>query len=256
MSARTRSLIFTAALALLAGAPAQPASAQEPKRPPAPAQETPPQEAPQAAPLEQRYAALVKDAESLCAAYRRAIETRVAALIRGNQTLQRLQEAGIFNADVLTAGISLEDPLTALPYLKRAYEHAGETAAQYAHDFAGLAKERYENGAIAFLKKLAQAQALYREEDRDGNGVVDYAETFAQLGAAGLTTPAGAKAKHEISLDGYRFRIQRADALHWAADAWPEVTGETGDRFFFVDETGIVRASKTGPANEKSEPVK
>lgn len=37
------------------------------------------------------------------------------------------------------------------------------------------------------------------------------------------------------------------DAYEIAAD--PTVSGKTGDRHFFLDETGIIRVSATGPAN-------
>lgn len=219
---------------------------------PAPAQDRPGPTTAEA--LEARYSDLKKQAEALALDYKRALAVKVESMARENATLMRLKEAGLFTVDSLIAGVPLDDPLMGLPYVRKAYEGIEETAQQYAKDFASVAKEKNEERAVALLKKIIQAQNIYREEDRDGNGILDYAETISALAAAGLSFPG--KVTDEVKQEGYRFRVLTADPLHWAAEARPEKPGETGDRFFFVNETGIIRAQKGAPANAKSEPVK
>jgi hypothetical protein len=206
--------------------------------------------------LAERYAALVKEADVLAAAYRQALEAKVEALAHKNPTLARLREAGIFTVDALLPGVTRDDPLMALPYMKRAYEHAEETADDLAREFAGVAKAKNEQAAVTLLKKIAAAQAIFRDEDRDGNGILDYAETLYDLSAAGLKIPGVTRGQHETTLEGYKIRIQHADTLHWAADAIPTQPGVTGDRWFYVDDTTIVRAKAGAAADQTSEPVK
>lgn len=240
-------LVLTLALAAL-GLGALASLAQDPG--PTPAQ-------PDAdAVLTARYAALSKDADALAADYRKAIEAKIDALARAKPTtLGRLREAGIFKADALLAGIS-PDSLLALPYLKRALEHTEEQALDTEREYIKVAIEKNEASAILLLKKIAAAQHIFREEDRDGNGVLDYAETLYDLTAAGLRIQGVKRGQSEIAVDGYKIRIQHADTLHWAADAIPVEPRKTGDRWFYVDESTIVRAKQGAAADMSSEPVR
>ncbi len=41
----------------------------------------------------------------------------------------------------------------------------------------------------------------------------------------------------------------------WAFEGDPEISGETGDRYFYVDEMGVIRASLSGTADSTSTPL-
>ena len=93
-----------------------------------------------------------------------------------------------------------------------------------------------EAGAIGALRTLTTAQALFREGDKDHNGILDYAPSLAAIGRCSLIDPKLASGTKR----GYTFRILRADPFTWSATASPRRSGE---RYFFVDESGVIRFS-------------
>jgi hypothetical protein len=211
--------------------------------------ETPSAVSPSAA-LDARYETLVREAQALCEAYRQAIAAKVDDLASKDLTLARLREAGMFTADAVAGRISVENPLLGLPYLKKAYEEIETHARELARELAHVAKERNEAAALGFMRKIVRAQQDYHDQDLDGNGISEYAESLGDLSLAGVK-----QAKNLIAIEGYLFRIKFANLFHWAAEGAPEKPGETGDRWFYVDDSGIVRAKKGGPADARSEPV-
>ena len=44
-------------------------------------------------------------------------------------------------------------------------------------------------------------------------------------------------------------------AESWAFQGNPELLGETGDRYFFVDQMGVIRSALSGSANSASTPI-
>lgn len=251
---RTRRL--PAVLLALAALAAIPAGART-----AFAQTPPPQgDKPAAAPvldqtgrtLGEKTDALAKEAKVLVEAYTKALDARVRKLADENATLKRLYTAGLFNKDTLLAGVSA-DPLPALPEIRRVYESLDKTAQNYIEDFGGIAKARGESAAAAFMTRVIAAQNAFREDDKDGNGILEYAPSFLELGMAGLLQVGPVKrGEASIAVEGYKFRIIAADTLHWAADAAPLKPGETGDVWLYADETGIIRAEKGKPATQTS----
>ncbi|GIW71748.1 MAG: hypothetical protein KatS3mg102_1290 [Planctomycetota bacterium] len=105
--------------------------------------------------------------------------------------------------------------------------------------------------AKSTLRALFTFQALFREGDKDGDGRLDYAESLGELFAAGLIDEVLASGRKQ----GYRFRILSADEDTWSAVAEPLEPGRSGDRWFFIDETGVIRQSEHGPASADSPPV-
>jgi type II secretory pathway pseudopilin PulG len=96
-----------------------------------------------------------------------------------------------------------------------------------------------EAAAIGALRTITTAQALFREGDKDENQVLDYAGDLATL-----DRHIGLDQKQELrtgTKQGYIFRIERATELEWEATATPLKPGVTGDRSFFVDESGVIR---------------
>jgi Protein of unknown function (DUF2950) len=141
--------------------------------------------------------------------------------------------------------------------------------------------------AIATMRAYVEAQRDYASEDRDGDGVLEYAQKL--LSSEGKTdglywpadeqngvSPAGDfadqaaldKAKKGEGYFGYRFRILTGQGGNVAGGAydyvingnmiagfaligWPVKYGETGVRTFMVSHQGIVYEADLGPDTEK-----
>jgi type IV pilus assembly protein PilA len=108
-----------------------------------------------------------------------------------------------------------------------------------------------EAAAIGALRTIASAQTLFHDGDKDKNGVLDYATSIGALGKAGLVDSQLATGVKQ----GYEFVIGGVDLTHWQAKARPTTTGKTGDRFFFVDESGVIRFTLSTEASSTSPPV-
>ena len=110
-----------------------------------------------------------------------------------------------------------------------------------------------EAAAIGAMRTLVTAQSLFREGDKDKDGVLNYAQSVGSLGTYNLidnTLGSGTK-------QGYIFSVLGATQFQWSATSSPVVMGKTGDRQFFVDESGVIRftTSTTSPATVSSPPV-
>jgi hypothetical protein len=103
--------------------------------------------------------------------------------------------------------------------------------------FASFKREANETSAIGALKTIATSQAIFREGDKDGNGVLDYG-TLEALGKAQLIEATLASGKKR----GYVFECQPGDPCEflWWATASPEKPGESGNRYFFINHAGVV----------------
>jgi hypothetical protein len=137
---------------------------------------------------------------------------------------------------------------------------------------------RNELAAIAALRGLLDAEREYAEEDRNGDGVLEYARRFTSSPGQrdGLywptaedepESPAGPLFETEGVEDGYhgyRFRILEAQGPAadggarsylsagrlvngFAAVAWPARYGETGVMTFAINHEGVVHQSDLGP---------
>jgi prepilin-type N-terminal cleavage/methylation domain-containing protein len=111
-----------------------------------------------------------------------------------------------------------------------------------------------EAAAIGALRTLTTAQALYREGDKDKDNTLDYASalgpttTSGTLGNTGLIDGVLATGTKQ----GYLFSIGAADAFTWSCQANPQSPGKSGDRYFFCDESGVIRFSTTAAATSAS----
>ena len=108
-----------------------------------------------------------------------------------------------------------------------------------------------ESSALGALKSIANAQVLYREADKDGNGTLEYAPALSCLINTG-------QRRDEDLIDellatgtkyGYAFRIEPSEDTRfvWAATASPIEPGVTGDRCFGINMAGQLFFSSTGP---------
>ncbi|MCW5767008.1 MAG: hypothetical protein KIT68_13660 [Phycisphaeraceae bacterium] len=96
-------------------------------------------------------------------------------------------------------------------------------------------KHGNEAVAIGSLKTVSTAQVVFREGDKDRDGVRNYAADLAALGDTSLIDPVlGTGVKQ-----GYAFELVGTDDA-WMALASPVAPGTTGDRYFVTNHEGIV----------------
>ena len=106
-----------------------------------------------------------------------------------------------------------------------------------------------EAAAIGALRTLTTAQALFREGDKDKNNTLDYANSLTLLKNAGLIDGVlGGGTKQ-----GYLFTVAtNSDQFTWSCTASPQSPGKSGDRYFFCDESGVIRFATTAAATSAS----
>ncbi len=115
-------------------------------------------------------------------------------------------------------------------------------------NFLEARKVSDETAAISYLKSILTAQQLYRTR------MGQYAESDERLVEAGLLSGHSiVDGENEIS--GYTFVVDGFGVLNWFAYAVPLEPGITGDRFFFVDATGVLRWSENGIPDKNSPPL-
>src|SRR5690606_11400557 len=106
-----------------------------------------------------------------------------------------------------------------------------------------------DSAAIGALKTIANAQWLFSEGDKDGDGSPNFAPTLRALANTG-------PGKNEDLVDevlaggtrsGYVFAITSVSQGGWTANAAPARPGVTGDRYFGINSAGQLFFSLTGP---------
>ena len=105
-----------------------------------------------------------------------------------------------------------------------------------------------EAAAIGALRTLTTAQALFREGDKDKNGTLDYATTMNALKTTNLIDGVlGSGTKQ-----GYLFVCSTPaggnSQYQWQCTADPVTVGKSGDRRFYVDESGVIRFATSATA--------
>lgn len=108
-------------------------------------------------------------------------------------------------------------------------------------------KSGNEASAISSLRTLTTVNEQYR------NRFQEYAGSLANLSAAGyIDSVLGAQVK-----SGYSFNYVRGAATTntWTCNANPTVAGTTGDRYFYVDQSGVIRFNGTAAASSTDSPI-
>lgn len=123
--------------------------------------------------------------------------------------------------------------------------------------------EANDRAAIASLRGIGEAQERYAANYRKG-----YAPSLAALGPP----PAGTAVSdaHVGLIDavlaggsktGYQFTYQAVDAdgdgraEGYSVNADPITIGASGQQYFFLDQTKVIRGDRTAPANAGSKPI-
>ncbi len=103
-----------------------------------------------------------------------------------------------------------------------------------------------EKVAITYMRSWTAAQELYHTRF----GV--YADADNQLYNEGLINFRG-------SADGFGYNFSIDNGSNSRYTCWgtarPDVPGETGTRWFYIDHTGVIRWSTTGNADSSSPPL-
>lgn len=120
----------------------------------------------------------------------------------------------------------------AVPNLMRAKHNANETA------------------ALSGLRTLSTALEAFRGAQSPQN----YPTDLSQLSRSNPSYVPSSLTRR-ASRQGYLYLYVRTSPDAYDLQAVPEVVGTTGTRRFYVDETGVIRASATGPAGPTSPEV-
>jgi prepilin-type N-terminal cleavage/methylation domain-containing protein len=120
-----------------------------------------------------------------------------------------------------------------------------------------------EAAAVAACKKITTAEVTYYTTYGRG-----YSNQLSELGppaAGGRVGPASAELLDEVvvsgSKHGYVFTYAAIDTNGdgineaFTLNADPQSQGKTGDRHFFIDQSGVVRQNRTGPASATDLPI-
>ena len=101
-----------------------------------------------------------------------------------------------------------------------------------------------EASAISSLRTMSTVNSMYRTRFQT------YAGSLANLSAAGYIDSVLASG----TKSGYTFAYAGSTNT-WTVSSTPGTAGTTGDRGFFVDESGVVRFAATGAATSASAPL-
>ena len=114
-----------------------------------------------------------------------------------------------------------------------------------------------EAAAIGALRTMTTAQALYREGDKGHFGTLIYCTALGPVATA--NTLSNVRLVDGVlgsgTKQGYTFAIVQADNFTWSATASPATPTKSGDRYFFVDESGVIRFSTTASASSLSSAI-
>jgi type IV pilus assembly protein PilA len=95
-----------------------------------------------------------------------------------------------------------------------------------------------EAPAIGALKTINTSQTLFREGDKEGDGVLDYGDLQELSNTTLIDGVLGSGVKQ-----GYRFEVRASPATPeflWFAVANPVTPGTTGDRYFCTNHAGVI----------------
>lgn len=109
-------------------------------------------------------------------------------------------------------------------------------------------KAANEASAVACLRQISDAQELYRPRQNPP----EYAPNLQRLRVAGLIDENLANEEK----GGYRFiQTLRADQNSFGYTAIASMQGTSGDRSFFVDQTGLIRMESDASVSYVSPPL-
>ena len=104
-----------------------------------------------------------------------------------------------------------------------------------------------EASVIADLRSIHSAQNIYREQDKDGTGTLDYAHNVRKLADHDLFGISGFETIGPIYVrSGYKIGpssnpVFKSSMFTWSMMGYPEIPAVSGKRYFFIDQTAVIR---------------
>jgi hypothetical protein len=142
----------------------------------------------------------------------------------------------------LLAKVSAVDVLLALAVV-------GLVASFVAPRLAAAGRAADERAALAFTRDVLRMEKEFAAKHPEAKR---YARSFVELAAAGFDLGPLPDAGATLARRGYEFRLGDIEGgARFFLVATPERFGETGERSFYVDDSGVVRESPgpvVGPA--------
>lgn len=116
--------------------------------------------------------------------------------------------------------------------------------------YTGFVQRARETAAISYLSKIKRGEEIFRLTDPAGN----YSGDFDQLETTGAVPPATGGASRVVQ--DYNFSISAgvAGTPYWRVNADP-VSGSATVRWFYTDETGVIRYNTGAAADQSSPPL-
>ena len=105
-------------------------------------------------------------------------------------------------------------------------------------------KSAHESATIAGLRTINNGNEVYKGRTGSYGGIDD------------LISQELVDANFASARSGYLYSDGGAVTRYtWSVNAEPETPGESGDRYFFIDESGVIRTTSTPPASAGSSAV-
>ena len=109
-----------------------------------------------------------------------------------------------------------------------------------------LRKAANETSAMAYLRSICSAQESYRLR----TGL--YADSDERLVETGFMSGQSPLTGQNV-VHGYTFIVDAPSPFEWFGTAAPVDPGITGDRYFYIDVSGVLRWSRTTNLDENSQ---
>ncbi len=104
-----------------------------------------------------------------------------------------------------------------------------------------------EAAALAGLKAIYSAVNMYYEDTNSyPDSLEDLVEPNSSISYIDAQLASGSK-------DGYDYGYSSAAVQDFSLNANPAVPGNTGNRYFYIDETGVIRVNTEGEAGPDDE---
>ncbi len=115
-----------------------------------------------------------------------------------------------------------------------------------------------EGSAVSSMRMISTAEVAYQAaiiKDTNGDGVGDYG-VLSELGTPTARPPFIGEALASGTKSGYKFEVTVVDGdvstyPTYTATGEPQTTN-TGSKYYFVDESGVIRAESGTPATSAS----
>jgi hypothetical protein len=110
-----------------------------------------------------------------------------------------------------------------------------------------------ESSAVDSLQSIVLAMEKFKLEDLENDQEFDYADSITELFDRGRLIDNVLAAGKKL---GYEFLFEKdLNNDLWSVRANPITPGKSGDRYFYVDESGVIRFNASSSATPNDEPI-